>query len=339
MTAEAVAARTAVQELSPTADALRRELDVRWPADGDRMQEVARYGLLAPGKLLRPLLLVTAAEATGGSRDKVVPAALAVEYLHVASLIHDDVIDGDDLRRGQDSVHARYGIPDAIATGDGLLFRAFSAFAECAALGVPESAVLAAVQVLAQAGEDLCRGQVQESLLAAAGPQGCGLDAYREMASLKTGALLRGACRAGALLSGGSPEETDAVTAFADHVGLAFQMYDDLLPYLSDSSVTGKPGTSDAGNQRPTFPVLLAYRTGGPAARRRLELALGGGSSPEAAFAELHEVLVATGALDLAQAQSRDEAEQAKARLGALPPSEAADVLAAVADLTVRRVA
>jgi geranylgeranyl diphosphate synthase type I len=337
MTAEAVAARTAVPELSPMSDALRRELDVRWPADGDRMQEISRYGLLAPGKLLRPLLLVTAAEATGGSRDKVVPAALAVEYLHVASLIHDDVIDGDDLRRGQDSVHARYGVPDAIATGDGLLFRVFSAVAECAALRVPEAAVLAAVQVLAQAGEDLCRGQVQESLLAAAGPQGCGLDAYREMASLKTGALLRGACRAGALLSGGTPEETDTVTAFAEHVGLAFQMYDDLLPYLADSSVTGKPGTSDAANLRPTFPVLLAYRTGSPAVRRRLEVALGGGSSPEATFAELHDVLVATGALELAQVQSRAEAERAKARLGALPRSEAADVLAAVADLTVRR--
>ncbi|KPI08359.1 Polyprenyl synthetase [Actinobacteria bacterium OK074] len=337
MTAEAVAARTAVRELSPTADALRRELDHRWPADGDRMREIARYGLLAPGKLLRPLLLVTAAEATGGSRDQVVPAALAVEYLHVASLIHDDVIDGDDLRRGQDSVHARFGIPDAIATGDGLLFMVFSAVAECAALGVPESAVLAAVRVLAQAGEDLCRGQVQETLMAAAGPRDSGLDAYREMAALKTGALLRGACRAGALLSGGTAAETDAVTAFAEHVGLAFQMYDDLLPYLADASVTGKPGTSDAANLRPTFPVLLAHRTGSPADRRRLEQALSGGLSPEATFAALHEVFAATGALELAQRQARDEAEQAKARLAALPPTEAAGVLAAVADLTVRR--
>lgn len=214
MTAKAAAPRTPAQTLSPTVDALRRELDSRRPADGDRMQEIARYALLAPGKLLRPVLLVAAAEATGGSRDQVVPAALAVEYLHVASLVHDDVIDGDDLRRGQDSVHARYGVPDAIATGDALLFQVFSAVSECAALGVPDAAVLAAVGVLAQAGEELCRGQLQEALLTAAGPRGCGLDAYQEMASLKTGALLRGACRAGALLSGGTPEETEAVTAF-----------------------------------------------------------------------------------------------------------------------------
>ncbi|WP_405824514.1 polyprenyl synthetase family protein [Streptomyces sp. NBC_01390] len=337
MTAKAVAPRTPAQTLSPTADALRRELDSRRPADGDRMQEIARYALLAPGKLLRPVLLVAAAEATGGSRDQVVPAALAVEYLHVASLVHDDVIDGDDLRRGQDSVHARYGVPDAIAIGDALLFQVFSAVSECAALGVPDAAVLAAVGVLAQAGEELCRGQLQEALLTAAGPRGCGLDAYREMASLKTGALLRGACRAGALLSGGTPEETEAVTAFGGHIGLAFQMYDDLLPYLADETVTGKPGMSDAVNLRPTFPVLLAYRTGTAADRRRLERVLRGGLSPEATFAALREVITATGSLELAQDQARGEAAEARARLDALPPTEAADVLAAVADLTVRR--
>jgi geranylgeranyl diphosphate synthase type I len=234
-------------------------------------------------------------------------------------------------------VHARYGIPDAIATGDALLFRVFSAVAECAALGAPDTAVLAAIQVLAQAGEDLCRGQVEETLLAAAGPRGCGLDAYREMASLKTGALLRAACRAGALLSGGTPEETEAVTAFAGHVGLAFQMYDDLLPYLADPAVTGKSGTSDAANLRPTFPVLLAYRQGGPADRRRLEQALDGGLSPETTFAALHEVITATGALELAQTQARGEATQARAELDALAPTEAAGVLGAVADLTVHR--
>ncbi|GHE56385.1 MULTISPECIES: polyprenyl synthetase family protein [Streptomyces] len=339
MTAEAVAARTAVREvtLSPAARELRRELDLRWPAGGDRMHEIARYALLAPGKLLRPLLLVASAEATGGSRSEVVPAALAVEYLHVASLIHDDVIDGDDLRRGQSSVHALYGVPDAIATGDALLFRVFSAVAECVALGVPDTAVLAAVRVLAEAGEDLCRGQVQEAELAAAWPGAGGLEAYREMASLKTGALLRAACRAGALLSGGSPEETEAVTVFAGHLGLAFQMYDDLLPYLADPAVTGKPGTSDAANLRPTFPVLLAHEAAGPEDRHRLEQALGGDFTPERTFAVLREVLLATGALDLARDRAYAEIARARAALAPLPSGDAHGLLSAIADLTVHR--
>ncbi len=335
MTAETVAVREIT--LSPAARALRRELDARWPAGGDRLHEIARYALLAPGKLLRPLLLVTSAEATGGSRDEVIPAALAVEYLHVASLIHDDVIDGDDLRRGQSSVHALYGVPDAIATGDALLFQVFSAVAECTALGVPDTAVLAAVRVLAEAGEDLCRGQVQETTLADAWPGKGGLDAYREMASLKTGALLRASCRAGALLSGGSPEETEAVTAFAGHLGLAYQMYDDLLPYLADPAVTGKPGTSDAANLRPTFPVLLAHQAGGRDDRRRLEQVLGGGLTPQATFAALREVVVATGALDFARTQAYAEIAQARKALTPRPRSDARGLLSAIADLTVRR--
>jgi len=314
---------------------VRRALEQR-PATGDRLDEIARYALLSPGKLLRPLLLVASAEAVGGAREDVLPAALAVEYLHVASLVHDDIIDGDDLRRGRASVHARYGVADAIVTGDALILGLFGAVADCAA---PDSAVVAAVRVLAQAGEDLCRGQVQEALLVPPGPgvAGSGLDAYLEMASLKTGALFRGACRAGALLGGGSPAQADVVTAFAEHAGLAFQMYDDLLPFLADPAVTGKPGTSDAANLRPTYPVLLAHREGSAADRRGVERALSGELRPEAAHDALREAVVSSGALDLAVAGAREEAVRAKADLGALPVADAAGLLATIADLAVNR--
>ncbi|MDT7797496.1 MAG: hypothetical protein QOI78_929 [Actinomycetota bacterium] len=314
---------------------VRRALEQR-PATGDRLDEIARYALLSPGKLLRPLLLVASAEAVGGAREDVLPAALAVEYLHVASLVHDDIIDGDDLRRGRASVHARYGVADAIVTGDALILGLFGAVADCAA---PDAAVVAAVRVLAQAGEDLCRGQVQEALLVPPGPgvPGSGLDAYLEMASLKTGALFRGACRAGALLGGGSAAQADVVTAFAEHAGLAFQMYDDLLPFLADPAVTGKPGTSDAANLRPTYPVLLAHREGSAAERRGVERALSGALRPEAAHETLREVLVSSGALELAVAGAREEAARATADLGVLPVTGAAGLLAAIADLAVNR--
>ncbi|UJW28293.1 polyprenyl synthetase family protein [Saccharothrix sp. AJ9571] len=330
---------TAIHEVtsSPAVEDVRRALTERWSGAGHRVAEISGYALLAPGKLLRPLLLVTAAEAVGGSREQVLPAALAVEYLHVASLIHDDIIDGDDLRRGRPAVHARFGTPDAIVTGDALIFGLFSAIAECATRGVPEPAVLAAVRVLSEAGEDLCRGQVQEALLdkevLAAGPDHC-LTAYLEMASLKTGALFRGACRAGALLGGGSPAEVAAITGFAEHAGLAFQMYDDLLPFLGDPSVTGKPGTSDAANLRLTFPVLLAVREAGS---QRLERILGGGLTPERTLAELRELVTTTGALDLARARAEEEVALARADLGTLRPTEATGLLGAIAEAAVRR--
>ncbi|MFD2420821.1 polyprenyl synthetase family protein [Amycolatopsis pigmentata] len=318
-----------------TAD-VRRALTERWPAGGDRLDDISRYALLGEGKLLRPLLLVTSAEAVGGDRETVMPAALAAEYLHVASLAHDDIIDGDETRRGRASVHARYGVSEAIVTGDALIIGLFAALAECA---VPEANIVSAVRIFAQAGVDLCRGQMEEAVLVPPGhaTPGSGLAAYLRMAGLKTGALFRGACQAGAVLGGGTPDEVDVVTGFAEHIGLAFQMYDDLLPFLGEDAVTGKPGTSDVANLRPTFPVLLAHREGGPAERRVIARVLSGGLPPETALAALREVVVATGALDAARARAREEVRLAKSGLGVLPVAEAAGLLGAVADLAVRR--
>lgn len=321
---------------SAVATDIRLALTTRWPATGERLDEVSRYALLSPGKLLRPLMLAASAEAVGGDRDAVMPAALAVEYLHAASLVHDDIIDGDDTRRGRASVHARYSVSDAIVTGDALIIKLFGALTECA---VPEANILSAVRILARAGEDLCRGQLQEALLVppAHDTPGSGLAAYLQMAALKTGALFRGSCQAGAVLGGGSPGEIGVVTEFAEHAGLAFQMYDDLLPFLGDPAVTGKPDTSDVANLRPTFPVLLAHREGGAAERWRIEQVLAGGLRPDAALAALREVVVATGALDLALAQAREEVRLAKSGLGVLPVAEAAGLLGAVAELAARR--
>jgi geranylgeranyl pyrophosphate synthase len=331
---------TEAPSFSTVTEDVRRALTARQSGvDGERIDEVCRYALLSPGKLLRPLLLVTSAEAVGGHRDQTMPAALAVEYLHVASLAHDDIIDGDELRRGRAAVHARFGLADAIVAGDAMLLGMFSAVAECGQLGVPEDRVLAAVHTLARAGEDMCRGQMREALLVPPGEDepGSGLDAYLEMATLKTGALFRGACRAGALLGGGTRAQVDVVTTFAEHAGLAHQMYDDLLPYFGESEVTGKPGTSDAANLRPTFPVLLAHQHGDAQQRRQIARLLAGGLPPAETLAALREVIQATGALELAQAMAKEEAALALSGLDTLPAPESAAMLGSVARLTVDR--
>ncbi|ANY09785.1 dimethylallyltranstransferase [Pseudonocardia sp. HH130630-07] len=308
----------------------------RRPETGARFDEMTRYALLAPGKLLRPLMLLAAAEAVGGRGEDALPAAAAVEHLHVASLVHDDIIDGDDLRRGQPSVHARYGVPDAIVTGDALLFDLFAAVSECAA---PPQAVVTAVAELARAGTDLCRGQVQESELVAPGPgrPGSTLADYLEVAGLKTGALFRGACRAGAALGGGDPEQVELLGEYGHHTGVAFQLHDDLLPYLYDTSATGKPVTSDAANLRPTWPVLLAHRDGDDGRRRAVETALSGALGPVEAHEALRSAVTAEGVWDAARAGAREHAEAAVARLGELPGSAAAHRLAGMAAIAVDR--
>lgn len=317
---------------STLVELLHRELGERWSDGADRVREVAGYALLTPGKLLRPVLLAAAAEAVGGDHESVLPAALAVEYLHVATLIHDDVIDDDDVRRGRPSVHARYGLADALVAGDFLILTVFSTVAEC---DRPTAELLAAAQVLAVAGADVCRGQAREAELAG-NPAGA-LSDYEQMVALKTGALFRGACRAGAILGGGTEEHVEAVTRFAEHLGVAFQIYDDLLPYLADSDTTGKPKTSDVGNLRPTFPVLIGYQSATPADRRRFAEALSGRMPVAEAYPLVRELLAATDAVRRSRARAAAEIALAREHLVGLPGAAGVALLSAIADLSIDR--
>ncbi|WP_245775871.1 polyprenyl synthetase family protein [Saccharopolyspora flava] len=311
-------------------EALRRELDERWSAAADRTEQMAGHALLAPGKMLRPVLLLTSAEATGADSAPLLPAALAVEYLHVATLVHDDIIDDDELRRGRPTVHARYGTPNALVTGDYLILTMVTALSECPA---SPAAVLEAARVLAGAGADVCRGQVRESAMA--GDPTRPVADYLEMAALKTGALFRGACRAGAILAGASPEHTDAVTRYAEHLGLGFQIYDDLLPYLGEH--TGKPATSDVANLRPTHPVLVGYDRADSTGKARFTEALSGTLPAPEAHRLMRELLETTGALELSRSRATEEITAARDSLAGLPGTEAVERMRTIADLSVDR--
>ncbi|KOV82562.1 polyprenyl synthetase family protein [Nocardia sp. NRRL S-836] len=317
------------------AEAIRDALARRRSRSGGRYGELTRYAMAVPGKLLRPLMLVASAEAVGGAAETALPAAVAVEHLHVASLVHDDIIDGDDLRRGRPSVHARYGVADAIVTGDALLFDLFAAVAECAA---PPQVVVAVVAELAHAGGDLCRGQVLESSMVApdATRRGSGLEDYLDVAAFKTGALFRAACRAGALLGGGTAEQVGLLGDYGHHTGVAFQMHDDLLPYLG-SGTSGKPDASDAANLRPTWPVLLAHRDGGPEHREAVETALSGALAPADTLELLRFAVTDSGALDVARRGARERSRLALSCLRGLPGTAAVSRLAGITEIAVDR--
>jgi geranylgeranyl diphosphate synthase type I len=313
-------------------DALHRELGLRWSSPADRVPNIAGYALLTPGKMIRPLLLIGAAEAVGGDRASVLPAALAVEYLHVATLIHDDVIDDDELRRGRPAVHARYGMADALVTGDFLILTMFSTLSEC---NRRPAATLEAARVLAVAGADVCRGQAREAELV--GDAACEVADYEQMVALKTGALFRGACRAGAILGDGGPEHVEAITRYAEHLGVAFQIYDDLLPYLTDAKRAGKPKTSDIENLRPTFPVLTGYRSATPADRLRFTDALSGRLPVEDAYRLMRELLDRTGAIAGSRARAAAEIASARENLAGLPGRTGVELLGAIADASIDR--
>lgn len=294
-------------------------LERRW-ADGDtHLDAICHYALTPAGKLLRPVLLLESALCVGGEPRQVLPAAVGAECGHVASLIHDDIIDGDDVRRGRPSVPHRFGRDDAIVAGDALLFDLFAGLAECHDAGVPPERVVAAMAAVSRAGLDLCRGQMLEAELTE--HRRFDAEAYLRVARLKTASLFRGACECGAILGGASPGVSAAVAEYGENLGLAFQISDDLLCYFSDSAATGKPGASDMKNGRMTLPVIYGHERASAADKATLAGLLSGGHESTSALAELTGVLERTGALAAAVASAHDYVERARLSIADLPPT------------------
>ncbi|MDH6629580.1 geranylgeranyl diphosphate synthase type I [Streptomyces sp. LBL] len=216
------------------------------------------------GKGLRQTLAVLGAEAAGAPGRTGVPAAVAAELVHVFSLLHDDIMDGDAARRGRPSVWKAYGTGPAVLAGDALFALAVQTLA--ASPAGPE-----AVRLLSVALGDLVHGQADDLLLAArpwAGPDRVRPGEYRTTAEHKTGALLGCAAALGALLGGAPPAVVAALDRAGRHLGIAFQVVDDVLGIWGDPAVTGKPVHGDLRERKKTFPVLAALDGPSPAAGR-----------------------------------------------------------------------
>jgi len=230
-----------------------RALDTALPADRTTLRRALRYSLLAGGKRIRPILALAAAEAVGGSARAALPFACALEMIHTYSLVHDDLpaMDDDDVRRGRPTSHKVWGEGLAILVGDALLTEAFRVMAE--ARRVPaERARRAIAEVAAAAGE---RGMVggQALDLAAEGKR----TTLRQVAGihrLKTGALLRVAVRLGAIVGGATPAVLRRLTTYGEHLGLAFQIADDILDAAGSD---GADGRKDRELGKATYPGVL----------------------------------------------------------------------------------
>jgi geranylgeranyl diphosphate synthase type I len=209
------------------------------------------------GKALRPLLTLLAAKAVGDSWRQAVPAAVAVEMVHNFSLIHDDIIDRDSLRRHRPTAWKVYGVNDAILVGDALHALAFEIVAESGGDRVP-----AGTGLLAQTVRALIEGQLADTRFESR--DRVELDECIAMSEAKTASLMGCATALGALFGGGTPEQVDALRDFGFRLGLAFQHVDDLLGIWGDPAVTGKAVYSDLRNRKKSLPVTAALGSGHP---------------------------------------------------------------------------
>lgn len=233
------------------------------------LYEAMRYSLMAGGKRLRPFLVLTSADLFDVPRQRALPVAAAIEMVHTYSLIHDDLpaMDDDDLRRGKPTCHKQFDEASAILAGDALLTLAFEAVATPDAH--PDAAVRAAIThalAVAAGAPGMVGGQVMD-LAAEAAPEPFDLETIIRLQNRKTGALIRFSCEAGAILAGEDGDARGALRAYAEAIGLAFQIADDLLDHEGDEAAMGKAVGKDAAAGKATFVGLL----GADGARIRAE--------------------------------------------------------------------
>jgi geranylgeranyl pyrophosphate synthase len=284
--------------------------------------EACRATLSAGGKRVRPLLTLLCARRGEAPADSVLRAAAAVELLHMATLVHDDVLDRAELRRGKPTVAHRYGAATAVSAGNFLLARAFS---ELVGAGSPE-----AVDLLSATAVGLSEGEVYQR--AEAHDVAVGLDAYVRRCERKTADLFAAACALGALLSGAGDETTAAVRAYGRLIGIAFQVFDDILDCSGDEAATGKRPGADVRDGTITLPLIYTLE-----ARPELAEVL---RQPGPSDDDVELVLRAvsdTGALARARADALRYIEEARAVLVACPDTVEHALLEQVAAQVVDR--
>ncbi len=245
-----------------------------WP---ETIHRAVRYSLFAGGKRIRPILVLAAAEASGGTAAEALPLACAVEMIHTYSLIHDDLpaMDNDDLRRGRPTNHKVYGEAIAILAGDALLTRAFHLMAElpsdCDDARVRRRLRAAAVLGQACGTTGLVGGQVAD--IESEG-KAIALPALEQLHRAKTGALLSACVRGGAILGGASEGDLERLTRYASAIGLVFQIVDDILDATATAEQLGKTAGKDAKAQKATYVSLHGLNGARTLARELLDQAL-----------------------------------------------------------------
>jgi len=288
---------------------------------------LADHLINAGGKRLRPLITVAAARLAGGGGEAALKLAAAVEFIHTATLLHDDVVDSSQLRRGKVAAHLIWGAPSSVLVGDFLFARAFELMVE--------TGLMRALDILASASRVIAEGEVLQ--LTRAHDLNLSQTTYLEIISAKTAELFAAAAEAGAVAGGADQAQAAALREYGQKLGLAFQLADDALDYGGATETLGKNAGDDFREGKATLPLLLAIARSGPREADFWERAIGRKEQTESDFRRAREIIVGVGALEATLDLAGDHAEAAKASLKLFPAGEWRAALEALADFTVSR--
>ena len=308
-------------------DLFERRLDEMLQSDVEMVHQVARYMATLKGKRLRPALVVLSAKATGLWNGGIIDAGVGVEMIHAATMVHDDVIDGASTRRGKASVNAKWDDHIAVLMGDFLLARALSIL-----VGLGNQRALA---VVSHATERLSQGEIYEFQIGLQGDTR--EESYFGMAGDKTASLISASCKIGPLLVGALAPVVDALGAYGEFLGLAFQVADDVLDYTGDAGALGKPVGHDLRQGKITLPLIRALAAAPAEKRQRVELLLRRQENCEADWGHIVSFVEEHGGVRSASEVAHHYAAQAEKSLQILEPSVARSILETAVHLVVDR--
>jgi octaprenyl-diphosphate synthase len=289
--------------------------------------ELAGHLIAGGGKRMRPMLTLASARLLDYPGTRQHRLAAAVEFIHTATLLHDDVVDSSGLRRGRRTANIIWGNPASVLVGDFLFSRAFELMVEDGSLKV--------LRILSRASSVIAEGEVDQ--LSAQRRVDTSEDQYLDIITAKTAALFAAACRIAAVVAEREEETEEALDAYGRNLGIAFQLIDDAIDYSSDSATMGKGVGDDFRDGKVTLPVILAYSRGDEEDRGFWQEAVAGRRSAQADLRRATALLRGTGALDDTIERARHYAQRAVDALGAFPAGRAKAALVEAAEFAVRR--
>ena len=291
------------------------------------VSQVANHILFSGGKRLRPLLMVLSARLCGYNGDYDKTFSVIFEYLHAATLLHDDLVDDASMRRGAPAAHTVYGNETAVLVGDFLLARGLSIAAD-----TDEPRI---IKVISEITENMSQGEIHQ--LARKGMLDLSEAEYMDIIRSKTAVLFQGACRISAILADASPEKENLLASYGYHLGMAFQMVDDLLDYTFDSDKLGKNVGADLKEGKLTLPVIKALSESTPDDRKLMQKIVQNEGFTDKEFDWLAQKIESYGGIQYAQDIASNHIKDACQALAAFPPSPTRDILGDIAQYALER--
>ncbi len=316
-----------IEQVLPDLEKVELVLESNLKPNLDLVKEIASHLLFSGGKRLRPLLMIHSARLCGYNNGFEIEFSTIFEYLHAATLLHDDVVDEADIRRGKKAAHTKWSAPKVVLTGDFLLARALDIAAKTKEPDI--------ISVIANITQEMSQGEIDQ--LSKKGQLDLSEDEYLKVIERKTAVLIQGACQSGAILADAPKEKIKALNKYGFHLGMAFQMADDLLDYTASAEELGKNPGADIREGKLTLPLIYTLAKASLEDRLWIESVISNTEFDLNEFELLKEKLYAYKGIEYTQRKARDHVAKAKICLDIFQDNKSKDLLELIAEYALER--